>query len=157
MTALIIVTLLISLQSCGNNSVTDNNESILSSAGTKASKDNVDNQNSHSIKLSLNLSFMKQSFDQNKMLESNVGNYFGNVTKIDEKIEPNQELDLQQIQPTGIFGLYISSDDVFELKNSDGMSLSSKTVLLEKCSFIDLKIKNPTSGTIHITGMIAGE
>jgi len=53
--------------------------------------------------------------------------------------------------------LYISSEGSFTLSNSDGMSFSTKTVLMEKCSFIDLKARNNEQSPIKVSGFVAGE
>ena len=149
----LLISLLITFNGC-DNSVTQKSEEVTSAAGKNSSSESVD---ANSIKLSLNLSFRKQSISEEKMLESNLGNYFRNIVSIDKKLEPSEELNLQDLQPNGIFGLYINSSDLFELSNSDGLLFSSKSLLMEKCSFIDLKVKNPTSKTIHLTGLVAGE
>ena len=141
------------IQGC-ENSVSEKSESLNRSAGRNESESGSD---INSVKISLDLSFGKHSMGMNKMLESNLGTHFNNITKVDAKLASGEELDLQEIQPFGIFGLYLSSDDMFELTNSDGLILSSKSLLLEKCSFIDLKVKNPTASEIHLTGFVAGE
>lgn len=151
---LIMMTLTVLLIQGCENSVSEKSESINSSAGKIESESGSD---INSIKINLDLSFGKHSIGMNKMLESNMGTHFNNITKIDTRIAAGDELDLQEIQPYGIFGLYISSDNMFELTNSDGLILSSKSLLLEKCSFIDLKVRNPTASEIHLTGFVAGE
>jgi len=151
----IVISILIIFIAAGcENSVIDTHEEKISTAGMKS---NDDSYSANSVKINLNLTFGKQSLDMNKSLESNIGTHFNNIAKIDAVIEPGEELLLHEIQPYGIFVLYLTSDNVFELSNSDGMSFSSKSVLMEKCSFIDLKVKNPTQKDIHITGMLAGE
>lgn len=150
---IMMVLTVFTFQGC-DNSVSEKSESVNTSAGLRNSESGSD---LNSIKISLNLSFGKHSLGMDKMLESNMGTHFNNIRRIDEKIAPGEEFDLQAIQPFGIFGLYLSADDIFELSNSDGLILSSKSVLFEKCSFIDLKVKNPTSSEISLSGFAAGE
>lgn len=144
-----------SIQGCDNSvSQKTESESLGSSAGLNHKENGSD---INSIKIGMEISFGKNSLSMNKLLESNIGTHFNKVTKIDAKIAPGKELDLQEIQPNGIFGLFLNSSDIFILKNLDGMMFNSKSLLLEKCSFIDLIVINPTAAEISITGFVAGE
>ncbi len=90
-------------------------------------------------------------------MESNIGNTFNHIVSISQDLKPGDELDLEQLQPTGIFGLYLSASETFLIWNSDGMSFNSKTLLMEKCSFKDLKLRNESSAVMHLKGFAAGE
>jgi len=109
------------------------------------------------IKLDLNITFKSERINELKLLESNNGNKFNNIVSFSKDLNPGGELDLQELQQSGIFGLYISSEGSFTLSNSDGLSFSTKTVLMEKCSFIDLKVRNNEQGPIKVSGFVAGE
>lgn len=142
--------------SCSDSNVagTENKESKISSSGERLGARKPD---STIINLDLTLQYKSESITDSKILESNIGNRFNHIVSIDIQLEPDQELDLQELQPYGIFGLYLSSTGSFTLHNSDGMGFTSKTVLMEKCSFIDLKLKNQEQTSIRVRGFIAGE
>lgn len=144
------------LTGCGDSNVAGvhDNESKITASGEKLNSAKPD---STSIRLDLSLKFKSGSITDSKNLESNIGNRFNHIASIDIEIKPNEELDLQEIQPRGIFGLYLSGTGSFTLTNSDGMSFTSKTILMEKCAFIDLKLRNQEQTSIHISGFVAGE
>lgn len=137
-----------------------------SSAGVQNTETNIsgaenirvpDRPDSTHIKLDVNVSFKSQSISESKFLESNIGNTFNHIVSVNHDLGPGEVLDLQELQPTGIFSLYLSANGTFSLSNSDGMSFSSKTLLIEKCSFIDLKLKNEGYKVMHVSGFVAGE
>ena len=142
---------------CGDSNVTDiqqNKESDITAAGNKTKSVYYD---STSIKFDLNLRFKSQIIQDSKVLESNTGNNFNHIASISQELKPGEILDLQEIQNSGIFALYLSSDGLFTLYNLDGMSFTSKTIFLERCSFIDLKLRNEEQKPIKVTGLVAGE
>ncbi|MEO8211377.1 MAG: hypothetical protein ABI840_12530 [bacterium] len=156
-----IVTLLLILISfpfngCGDSNVAgvNENESKITAAGENTKANIYD---STLIRMDLSLKFKSAIISESKPLESNIGNRFNNIIPVSKDLKPNQELDLQELQPYGIFGLYLSGTGSFSLTNSDGMSFTAKTVLIEKCSFIDLKLKNQEQTPIHVNGFVAGE
>lgn len=135
-------------------------DNVISGSGnhsTDADHQITSRKDSTRIQLDLNLNFKSGSISTSKFLESNQGNRFNNIIKIDRDIKPGETLDLENLQPTGIFGLYLSSDGTFSMENSSGLSFRSKTVLMEKCEFIDLKIINNEQYIIKVTGFVAGE
>ena len=105
----------------------------------------------------MNLSYKKNTISVSRLLESNIGYRFPKIVSIDRKLKPGEEIDLQELQPNGIFSLYLSGTGSFSLSNSDGMNLGTKTILLEKCSFIDLKLVNTEQTEIQVSGFVAGE
>lgn len=125
------------------------------SAGVKIDRAKI--YDSTLIKFEVNFSFKSQVISDSRMMESNLGNRFNHIVSVSQYLEPGEELDLQELQPTGIFALYLSANETFSLRNSDGMSFSSKTILMEKCSFIDLKLKNEGFKAIQVNGFVAGE
>ncbi|MBK8981730.1 MAG: hypothetical protein IPM38_05255 [Ignavibacteria bacterium] len=149
---LMTVILLTMVSGC-DNSVTNETESKIVSAGQKESVTN----RASTIMLEMSLHFGKVTMSNNRTLESNNGNNFNNIVKFDTLLKPNQILDLQEMQPYGIFALYLNSEKDIEISNSDGMNIRCKTILLEKCSFIDLKLKNVTGSKIKVSGIVAGE
>jgi hypothetical protein len=158
----LIVMLSFSLLSagCGDSNITDFNNS--GSANTSAGKNTGVNtkdwyNDSTRIQLDMSIKFKAESIVDSKFLESNLGNNFNHIVSFSIDLKPGAELDLQELQEAGIFGLYLSSNGLFTLSNSDGMAFSSKTVLMEKCSFIDLKVTNQELKTIKVTGLVAGE
>lgn len=154
---LLIIFSLISLFSgCGNTNLTGIQDN---GSGSSASGENIKPgfKDSTIIKLDMSLSFKSETISDSKLLESNIGNKFNHIVSFKRELKPGGELDLQDLQPAGIFGLYISSDGSFTLSNSDGMSFSTKSLLMEKCSFIDLKVSNHGQKTINVTGFAAGE
>ncbi len=154
--ALLIILFTISFNGCGDSNISglNENESKLTAAGENSERNIYD---STVIRLDLSLKFKSASIAESKALESNIGNRFNSIIPISKDLKPNEELDLQVLQPYGIFGLYLSSTGRFSLTNSDGMSFTSKTVLMEKCSFIDLKLRNQEQTPIHVSGFVAGE
>lgn len=152
----VILTLNLFLPGCSDSSLTGIQEnSSFKSASGEITKPNF--KDSTFIKLEMNISFKSECITDSKLLESNTGNRFNHITSFSKELKPGQDADLQEIQPTGIFGLYITSDGSFTLSNSDGLSFSSKSVLMEKCSFIDLKIRNEGQRSIKVSGFVAGE
>ncbi|HAY33303.1 MAG TPA: hypothetical protein DCY06_04140 [Bacteroidetes bacterium] len=149
----LMTVILLTLVSGCDNTVTNETESKTVSAGQKESVIN----RTGTILLEMDLHFGKVTLSNNKTLESNNGNNFNNIVKFDTLIKQNDIIDLQELQPFGIFALYINSENDIELSNSDGMNIRCKTILLEKCSFIDLKIKNVSGKTIKVSGIVAGE
>lgn len=112
---------------------------------------------SSSVKYLLTLASDRFTIEESRLLESHNGNQFNNASAVKFTLEPGESFDLQDLQPYGIFALYLTSDGEFTLSNSSGMSFTSKTVLMEKCSFIDLKIENPYQKEILVKGFLAGE
>ncbi|MEO8446044.1 MAG: hypothetical protein ABI528_01040 [bacterium] len=110
-----------------------------------------------SIYLDMSIQFKSENITESKMLESNTGNQFNHIVRVDRELKPNEILNLEELQPTGIFGLYLSATGTFTLTNSNGLSLNSKSILLEKCQFIDMLLKNQEAKSIHVTGFVAGE
>lgn len=157
---LVIITLVISqifISGCGDSDITgvgSGNSNTLSGAGQNPSEIQPGEYN---ILLSMNLIYKKNSISVSRLLESNIGYRFPNIVTIDMKLKPGEEIDLQQLQPYGIFSLYLSGTGSFSLTNSDGMNLGTKTILLEKCSFIDLKLVNTEQREIQVSGFVAGE
>ncbi len=146
----------LAIMSCNDSNVagTENYTSKISSSGERSGLSKLD---STIINLDLNLQYKSESIRDSKILESNIGNRFNHIVSIDIELKPDEELDLQELQPYGIFGLYLSSTGSFELYNSDGIRFTSKTVLMEKCAFIDLRLRNQEQTPIHVRGFIAGE
>ena len=153
---LIIFSLIALISGCGDSNLTGIQGS---GSGSSASGENIKPgfKDSTIIKLDMSISFKSETISDSKLLESNIGNKFNHIVSFKRDLKPGEELDLQDLQPTGIFGLYISSDGSFTLSNSDGMSFSTKSLLMEKCSFIDLKVRNEGQRTINVTGFAAGE
>ncbi len=154
--AISVLLLSFSAAGCGDSNVAGINdqEHKITSSGEALTPEK---QVSSGIKLSLNLMYKSKSINESRMLESNNGPEFNHIVSVDSEIKPYEEIDLQELQPYGIFALYLCGTEEFSLTNSDGMSLRSKSILLEKCSFIDLKLKNNGANTIHVTGFVAGE
>lgn len=158
--AFLILTVMIISQSvftgCSDSNLTGPQSSGMNNSSPETGAIQKDTD---STKISLNMSLKYKSVNlkDSKYLESNNGNSFNNIVSISRELKPYEAVNLDEIQPYGIFGIYISSNGLFNLSNSDGMTFSAKTVLLEKCSFIDLKIQNLESGPINITGYVAGE
>lgn len=144
-----------SINGCGDSNISgvQDKEATIKSAGENLSLDKT----LSGIKLDMNLKFGSKSIKESRMLQSNNGEQFNHIVSIDSEIKPDEEIDLQELQPYGIFGLYICATDEFTLSNSDGMSFTSKTLLMEKCSFIDLKLKNVSQKSIQVKGFVAGE
>ncbi len=144
------------MNGCGDSNIAgvQNKSTGIRSAGENIPEKRYD---STTIKLDMDISFKSELISDSKILESNNGYHFGNITKIDRDLKTNEILDLQALQSSGIFGLYIGSTGSFTLSNADGMSFTSKSVLLEKCEFIDLKLKNTSGKPAHIKGFVAGE
>lgn len=158
-TAIIGFSMLISsfaVTGCGDSNVTGvrNQESVNTSAGENKSSDKM---TISGIRLDMNLKFGSKTITESRLLQSNMGEQFNHIVSIDTDVKPNEEIDLQELQPYGIFSLYFCATDEFTLSNSDGMSFTSKTLLMEKCSFIDLKLKNVSQKTIQVKGFVAGE
>lgn len=153
---LIIFSLISLISGCGDSDLTGIQDY---GSGSSASGENIKPgfRDSTVIKLDMNISFKSETISDSKLLESNIGNKFNHIVSFNRELKPGGELDLQEIQPAGIFGLYISSEGTFTLSNSDGMQFSSKSVLMEKCSFIDLKVRNEGQKTVKVTGFVAGE
>ena len=141
---------------CGDSNITGSQqtESGITAAGKNTKPPLKD---STVIKLDMSISFKSEFINESKLLESNNGNRFNNIISFSRDLNPGGELDLQELQQSGIFGLYISSEGLFTLSNSDGLSFSTKTVLMEKCSFIDLKVRNNEQSSIKVSGFVAGE
>lgn len=146
----------LAINGCGDSNVSgvQDKEATIKSAGENKSLDKL---TISGIKLDMNLKFGRKNIVESRMLQSNNGEQFNHIISIDAEIKPNEEIDLQELQPYGIFGLYICATDEFTLSNSDGMSFTSKTLLMEKCSFIDLKLKNVSQKSIQVKGFVAGE
>lgn len=108
------------------------------------------------IKLDINFEFKSKPMKDTKFLESNEGYRFNRIIEIDTALKPEQLLDLQELQPYGIFSLYLSATGKFLLSNSD-FSFTSRSLMMEKCELIDLKLKNCEQNPIHVTGFVAGE
>ena len=152
----ILVLLNVAFTGCGDSNVTGSQQT--ESGNTAAGKNTkLPLKDSTIIKLDLNISFKSDFITESKLLESNNGNKFNNIVSFSKDLNPGGELDLQELQQSGIFGLYISSEGSFTLSNSDGLSFSSKKVLMEKCSFIDLKVRNNEQSSIKVSGFVAGE
>ncbi|MBK9331528.1 MAG: hypothetical protein IPM96_03745 [Ignavibacteria bacterium] len=149
----LMTVILLTLVSGCDNSVTNETERKIVSAGQKESV----TKRASTIMLEMNLHFGKVTMSNNRTLESNNGNNFNNIVKFDTLLNSNEILDLQEMQPYGIFALYLNSENDIEISNSDGMNIRCKTILLEKCSFIDLKLKNVSGIKIKVSGIVAGE
>ncbi|MEO8664760.1 MAG: hypothetical protein ABI462_04620 [Ignavibacteria bacterium] len=156
MILLLLLTAATFLNGCSDQSPVTalNNESNISGAG---GINNVKAIDSTQISLNMSLSFKSQNITDSKILESNTGYSFNHIVSVNHDVKPGEILDLQEIQPSGIFSLYLTANSTFTLTNSDGMSFCSKTILLEKCSFIDLKLRNDGARVIHVQGYVAGE
>lgn len=109
------------------------------------------------IKLGLSVSYKSESFSDSKLMESNNGQNFNHIETVNLELKPQQEIDLQDIQQAGIFALYLNSNGNFSLRNRDGLQMKAKTVLLDKCEFIDLTLRNEDAKTITVKGFVAGE
>ncbi|HMS64686.1 MAG TPA: hypothetical protein PKD83_05465 [Ignavibacteria bacterium] len=154
---MIIMTTQFWLNGCGDSNLTGiSNTDYNSNTSSGVSSSNIQ-PDSTSIVLSMSLRFKNLAIKESKLMESNNGNRFNRITSIEQDVKPGEELDLQEIQPYGIFSLYLSGTGTFALTNSDGMNFTSKTILLEKCSFIDLKLINTEQKSIHVSGYLAGE
>lgn len=152
----IVAALNVAFTGCGDSNISGSQQT---ESGNTAAGNNTKPplKDSTIIKLDLNISFKSEFISESKLLESNNGNKFNNIVSFSKVLNPRGELDLQELQQSGIFGLYISSEGSFTLSNSDGLSFSTKTVLMEKCSFIDLKIRNNEQSPIKVIGFVAGE
>ena len=152
----IIVLMNVTFSGCGDSNITGNERTA---SGNPEAGKNIKQpvKDSTFIKLDMNILFKSECISESKLLESNNGNKFNNIVSFSKELNPGGELDLQELQQSGIFGLYISSEGSFTLSNSDGLSFSSKTVLMEKCSFIDLKVRNNEQSPIKVSGFVAGE
>lgn len=141
---------------CGDSNLTG-----VQSAGktntVSESKPLEKNFDTTSITMNLVLRYKTISLQDSKYLESNNGNQFNSIVSVDIELKPGEEINLDELQPNGIFSLYLSGSGSFTLSNSDGMSFSSKSVFMEKCSFIDLKLKNIELKAIKVSGFVAGE
>ena len=109
------------------------------------------------LRLDLGITSAKASVSESRFIESNNGNIFNSIAEVNLSIEPGEYADLQELQPYGIFAVYLAGDACFTLKTSDGLDLTVKSIMLEKCSFIDLKIFNSSQHAIKVSGIIAGE
>ncbi|MBX7043348.1 MAG: hypothetical protein K1X85_10650 [Ignavibacteria bacterium] len=109
------------------------------------------------LKLDLGISSKAVSVSESRLIESNTGNQFNSIVPVSLSLEPGETADLQQLQPHGIFALYLHADADFTLKTIDGLDLTVKSIMLERCSFIDLKIFNSSQQSIKVSGIIAGE
>lgn len=157
---LLIFTLTITqfISGCGDSDIAGINSSstnTISGAGQQSPSEIQPEANN--ILLSMTLSFRKNIISSSKLLESNSGYRFQNIVSVERNLKPGEEIDLQELQPYGIFSLYLSGTGSFALTNSDGMNLGTKTILLEKCSFIDLKLVNTEQKEIQVSGYVAGE
>lgn len=141
---------------CGDSILTgyQNSRSGITAAGENKPLKDYD---STSIQLDLDIRFKSEKISDSRLLESNTGNNFNQIVSFSRDLKPGEVFDLQDLETYGIFGLYINSTGIFTLFNSDGMAFRSKTVLMEKCSFIDLKLKNEEQKIIKVTGLVAGE
>jgi|GEM_PF-1994124 len=143
------------LTGCNDSNVAGlNQNSSTNSAGGESTKPVRDTT---SIYLDMSIQFKSENISESKMLESNIGNQFNHIVRVDRELKPNEVLNLEELQPSGIFGLYLSATGTFTLTNSSGLSINSKTIFLEKCQFIDMLLKNQEAKSIHVTGFIAGE
>ncbi len=154
--ALTILVCLFLVSGCGDHSITG-----AGSSGNdlkNSSADNSGNELSSSfIKLDLGISSKRVSVNDSRLIESNSGNSFNSIVPVTLTLEPGMSEELQNIQQSGIFALYLTADGDFTMTNSDGLSVTLKSVLMEKCSFIDLKVTNNFHRKITITGFLAGE
>ncbi len=144
------------LTGCGDSQIADTPVSPVNS-GISAGNIDVKDYDSTTIHLDISIKFKSESISDSRILESNIGNVFNQITSFSKELKPGEVFDLEDLPTYGIFGLYISSTGIFTLYNSDGMSFSSKSVLMEKCSFIDLKLRNDDQKVIKVTGLVAGE
>jgi len=144
------------LSGCGDTNVTGTQESKtpVTASGEKSVSHK---ENTSNIFMNISLKFKSETLEDSKFLESNNGTSFNNIVSIKKEVKPGEEIDLQELQPNGIFGIYLQSNGTFSISNSDGMNFSSKTILIEKCSFIDLKLRNTNSKSIFVSGLLAGE
>ncbi|MBK8552121.1 MAG: hypothetical protein IPL53_14090 [Ignavibacteria bacterium] len=141
---------------CGDSILTgyqNTNSGVTAAGENKPVKD----YDSTCIQLDLNIRFKSEKIAFSKLLESNTGNNFNQIVSFFRDLKPGEILNVQELGTYGIFGLYINSTGIFTLYNSDGMAFRSKTVLMEKCSFIDLKLRNDEQKIITVTGVVAGE
>lgn len=140
---------------CGDSAVNDSTQNpVLSSSGKAVSESYKD---STLIKLDLAIRFKSTNISSSCFMEGSNGNSFRHIVQFEKDLKPGDELDLHELQQSGIFALYVNSNGRFTISNPDGMSVSTKSLLFEKCEFIDLKIKNTESNSIHVAGFVAGE
>jgi hypothetical protein len=109
------------------------------------------------LKLDLGLTSKAVNVNESRLMESNIGHNFNSIVPVKFDIGPGQALDLNEFQQNGIFALYLAGNGDFTLSNTDGMNLMVKSVMMERCSFIDLKIINNNSSKITVSGFLAGE
>jgi hypothetical protein len=154
---LLAVLLFFLINGCGDSNVAGihENEPKISGAGENFRRNISDTT---SIRLDMSLKFKSESISDSKLLESNTGNQFNNILSIERDIKPGEEINFYESQPPyGIHALFFKSDGSFTLTNSSGLSITAKSLLMEKCEFIDLILKNEESKAIHVVGFIAGE
>jgi hypothetical protein len=155
-TTAVLIILMFVFTSCGNQNLTGAGSSVREpeiSVTEDAGKD----FGSSTMKLELGISSKRVNLSESRLLESNLGYQFNSIVPVKLDLSPGAALQLEELQPNGIFALYLASDGDFTLSNSDGMNLTLKSVLMEKCSFIDLKVVNNTSDELTVTGFLAGE
>ena len=154
--AMTMLACILLLAGCGDHSISGAGSSDGESGTGKLDK-TKDDFSSSSIKLDLGIASKRVSVNDSRLLESNIGTSFNSIVPVTLILEPGMSEELQNIQPNGIFALYLSADGDFTLTNSDGLNFTVKSILMEKCSFIDLKITNNFHRKMEISGFLAGE
>lgn len=155
-TAAMVLTILLMISGCGDSSLTG--------AGSAEKDAETNLQESHStkmsptaVKLDFGITSKRVSISESRLIESNLGNHFGNIVPVNITLNTGGSVQLQELQPNGIFALYLTADGDFSLFNTEGLNITLKSVFMEKCSFIDLGIVNNTANKINVTGFLAGE
>lgn len=155
-TAAMLLINLLMFSGCGDSSLTG--------AGSSERDEETNLQESHStkmspsaVKLDLGITSKRVSISESRLIESNLGNHFGNIVPVNITLNAGSSVQLQELQPNGIFALYLAADGEFSLSNTDGLNITLKSVFMEKCSFIDLAIVNNTASKLTVTGFLAGE
>ncbi len=155
-TSVIIIILMFIFTSCSDQNLTGAGSSS-GEPELSVTENSGKDLGSSTMKLELRISSMRVNLSESRLLESNLGNQFNSITPVKIVLSPGASMQLEELQPNGIFALYLASDGDFTLTNSDGMNLTLKSVLMEKCSFLDLKVVNNTSDKLTVTGFLAGE
>lgn len=155
-TAILLILAMSFLTGCGDSGITkvDQKDTKPSASGKT---ELIKKAHPKTIELGVDLKFNSSIISDSKLLESNLGNDFGHISEFEVKLEAGEEFNLESLQLFGIFALYVSSDGPFEISSSSGINITVKTLLLDKCSFKDLKIKNSGSDIIQVKGVVGGE
>ncbi len=151
---LLIMALMIST-GCGEN----NPAGLGTSTRDVESADKIESRTSDrsAIRLDLGITSVAARMSESRLMYSNNGNSFNNIVPVKLYVGPGESVALNEIQSNGIFALYLNAESDFTLTNSDGLNLSVKSIMLERCSFIDLTAINHGQNEIVISGFLAGE